>query len=200
MNFLARALKAKCSLFTHSSQRRLLIPHPVAILHHSSLYATKTPKSRKPTTLEPQQSSSSSLESTEWPRPSEIPWQSKVVNTVNLIGNVKIPVQFQASPDGKYWAGTVIAQNDSVSSDFPSFWIPVIFEGDLAHIAACHLKEKDRVYIAGHLSADPPPFTLSQGQANAQPEEDCGLGLELVGAGQEISGRRTPRGCVRDGA
>ncbi|KAA8535703.1 hypothetical protein F0562_030706 [Nyssa sinensis] len=110
--------------------------------------------------------------SNNWPRPSEIPWQTQVANSVNLIGRVQIPVQFQASPDGKYWAGTIISQQDEegtiFSSDSPPFWIPIIFEGDLAHIAACHLKEKDCVYIAGQLSADPPPFTISQGQANVQ--------------------------------
>ncbi|KAF5956578.1 hypothetical protein HYC85_003803 [Camellia sinensis] len=105
---------------------------------------------------------------TDWARPSEIPWQAKVANSVNLIGHVQIPVQFEASPDGKYWAGTIISQRDGDSSDSPPFWIPIIFEGDLAHIAACHLKEKDFVYIDGQLSADPPPFTMSQGQANVQ--------------------------------
>lgn len=52
-----------------------------------------------------------------WARPSEIPFQAKVANSVNLIGKVHIPVQFQTSPDGKCWAGTVITEeNDSDSS------------------------------------------------------------------------------------
>lgn len=46
--------------------------------------------------------------------------------------------------------------------------IPVIFEGDLAHIAMSHLKEKDFVHVAGHLSVDVPPFKLSEVQANVQ--------------------------------
>ncbi|KAL6977781.1 hypothetical protein U1Q18_026567 [Sarracenia purpurea var. burkii] len=104
----------------------------------------------------------------DWPRPSEIPWQTKVANSVNLIGYVQIPVQFKVSSDGKYWAGTIIYQRNDDSFDSPPFWIPVIFEGDLAHIAVCHLKAKDHVYIAGQLSADPPPFTMSEGQANVQ--------------------------------
>ncbi|XP_071698225.1 protein OSB2, chloroplastic-like [Rutidosis leptorrhynchoides] len=106
-----------------------------------------------------------------WPKPSEIPWQAKVVNSVNLIGQVKIPVQFETSADGKHWAGTIISQDDdaSVSSNsLTSFWIPVIFEGDLAHTAMCHLKEKDYVHVAGHLSVDVPPFKLSEVQANVQ--------------------------------
>nr|XP_043622887.1 protein OSB2, chloroplastic-like [Erigeron canadensis] len=106
-----------------------------------------------------------------WAKPSEIPWQAKVVNSVNLIGRVKIPVQFEASADGKKWAGTIISQDDhqpSSSSSMPSFWIPVIFEGDLAHIAMSHLKEKDFVHVVGHLSVDVPPFKLSEAQANVQ--------------------------------
>lgn len=105
-----------------------------------------------------------------WPKPSEIPWQAKVVNSVNLIGQVKIPVQFEASSDGKNWAGTIISLDDGSESSpsLPSFWIPIIFEGDLAHIAMCHLKEKDYVHVAGHLSVDVPPFKLSEVQANVQ--------------------------------
>lgn len=48
----------------------------------------------------------------------------------------------------------------------PTLWIPIIFEGDLAHIAACHLKENDHVYIDGQLTDDPPSET--NGQANVQ--------------------------------
>ncbi|XP_057979851.1 protein OSB2, chloroplastic-like [Malania oleifera] len=104
--------------------------------------------------------------SADWPRPSEIPWQAKVVNSVNLIGTVRAPVRFLDSSGRKHYAGTVISQ-DTIS-DAPPLWIPVIFEGDLAHIAACHLKEKDCVYIVGKLNADPSPFTASKGQTNIQ--------------------------------
>ncbi|KAG6676155.1 hypothetical protein I3842_15G138300 [Carya illinoinensis] len=102
----------------------------------------------------------------EWARPSEIPFQAKVANSVNLIGYVHIPVQFEASRDGKYWAGTVITQNQASNS--PPLWIPIIFEGDLAHIAACHLKEKDCVHVAGQLSADPPHLIENSGQSSIQ--------------------------------
>ncbi|EOX96863.1 Plastid transcriptionally active 9, putative [Theobroma cacao] len=102
----------------------------------------------------------------EWPRPGEIPYQSKVANSVSLSGYIHMPVQFEAASDGKFWAGTVIAQNPS--SDSPPLWIPIIFEGDLAHIAACHLKENDHVYIDGQLSADPPSSNATHAQANVQ--------------------------------
>ncbi|KAF8396132.1 hypothetical protein HHK36_017745 [Tetracentron sinense] len=280
------------------------------IVLQSSLYSTRTTNqkySRKPkqeplsfdTELPgfPTASKLTHKEVPDWPRPSEIPWQAKVANSVNLIGSVRMPVQFQASPDGKYWAGTIISQEKS--ADFPPLWIampsskigegglgfalilsvflqlklfcflasggllelimpsryvelvlrkcfvalldelhdelmrtprthqlevegrvanindddsdsdddgddegdvggttvvmvrvcplvvmkaicmnrndmvlgnriPVIFEGDLAHIAACHLKENDLVYIGGQISADPPPFPIEHGQANVQ--------------------------------
>jgi hypothetical protein len=55
-----------------------------------------------------------------WERPSEIPFQTKVSNSVNLIGKVHIPVQFEASADGKYWAGTVITQDHE--SDSSTLW------------------------------------------------------------------------------
>lgn len=45
--------------------------------------------------------------------------------------------------------------------------IPIIFEGVLAHTAACHLKENDHVYIDGHLSADP-PSNVTRNQASVQ--------------------------------
>lgn len=183
-------------LFSYSARQRFIL-HPV--LHHSSsFYSTATTskgsqkntqrkaKSRDSPSPPPPPPPSLSLfaasadqknvvsqkdkcvygDGYEWPRPSEIPWQAKVANSVNLIGYLQIPVQFEASQDGKYWAGTVITQHKASHS---SLWIQVIFEGNLAHIAACHLKENDYVHIAGQLSADPPPFTkYQQGQANVQ--------------------------------
>lgn len=65
--------------------------------------------------------------SSEWARPSEIPFQAKIVNSVNVIGYVHVPVQFEASPDGKCWAGTVLTQTHQISSppsspDSPPLW------------------------------------------------------------------------------
>ncbi len=48
------------------------------------------------------------------------------------------------------------------------FRIPIIFEGDLAHIAACHLKQNNYVHVAGRLSADPPHLNANLDQANIQ--------------------------------
>ncbi|KAJ0788446.1 putative primosome PriB/single-strand DNA-binding, nucleic acid-binding protein [Helianthus annuus] len=143
----------------------------------STIKTLKFSKTRAPELKPPSKTTTASTlndavvkEPVTWPKPSEIPWQAKVVNSVNLIGQVKIPVQFEASSDGKSWAGTIVSQDDGSESSgsMTSFWIPVIFEGDLAHIAMCHLKEKDYVHVAGHLSVDVPPFKLSEVQANVQ--------------------------------
>ncbi|KAL7588395.1 hypothetical protein Lser_V15G38144 [Lactuca serriola] len=184
MNSIRRAITAE--------RKRLLTLSPTSILqkqHASSSSTTARSTSRTlnssktrapvvrssappPPPLAPTSSSNDAVlkEPVTWAKPSEIPWQAKVVNSVNLIGRVKIPVQFETSSDGKNWAGTIISQDDDSESptSLPSFWIPVIFEGDLAHIAMSHLKEKDFVHVAGHLSVDVPPFKLSEVQANVQ--------------------------------
>lgn len=54
------------------------------------------------------------------PRPREIPFQAKVANSVNLVGYIGQPIQFQISPDSKNWAATVITQKPS--SDSPPLW------------------------------------------------------------------------------
>lgn len=82
---------------------------------------------------------------------------------MNLIGHVAKPVQFKSSVDNKSWAGTILTQD--LDPDAP-FWIPINFEGDLAHIAACHLQEKDYVHVAGQLTRNPPEFAKEQGQTS----------------------------------
>lgn len=46
--------------------------------------------------------------------------------------------------------------------------IPVVFEGDLAHIAASHLKEKDHICVEGQLCPGSPAFHDTPGQTNIQ--------------------------------
>ena len=43
-----------------------------------------------------------------------------------------------------------------------------MFEGDLAHTAAVHLKENEYVYIAGHLSPLSSPINLTNGKVKLQ--------------------------------
>ncbi|KAI3865499.1 hypothetical protein MKW92_009388 [Papaver armeniacum] len=102
----------------------------------------------------------------DWPKPSEIPWQSNKANSINLIGSISMPVQFQDEyPDGK---STVIAILSRDSA--PHLRIPIIFKGCLADMAAKHLKEKDVIYVAGHLSGDslPPKFVKEYGHFGIQ--------------------------------
>ncbi|PON68629.1 Single-stranded DNA-binding protein [Parasponia andersonii] len=106
-------------------------------------------------------------------RPGEIPFQAKVSNSVHLIGYVHAAVQFETSANGSSWAATVITQQNPSSSDDSSddalpLWVPTVFEGDLAHIAASHLKVNDRVYVAGKLSASLPHLSYNQFQASVQ--------------------------------
>ncbi|XVF00470.1 hypothetical protein REPUB_Repub04eG0003900 [Reevesia pubescens] len=153
MNSLARSLVKIATSQSHQASTRWLA---LQSFSSTSTASKRWTKSKKPSDSAPK----------EWPRPAIIPYQSKVANSVSLSGYIHMPVQFQSASDGKFWAGTVISQNPS--SDSPPLWIPIIFEGDLAHIAACHLKENDHVYIDGQLSADPPSSNATQGQANVQ--------------------------------
>ncbi|XP_076898718.1 protein OSB2, chloroplastic-like isoform X2 [Bidens hawaiensis] len=158
MNSIRRAITVQ------QYHRLLKLSSTSAVQHQQASFYSTTTTTTTTTRAPPTPNTTSTS-----PKPTQIPWQAKVVNSVNLIGRVKIPVQFEASSDGKCWAGTIISQDNESSSTSPtSFWIPVIFEGDLAHIAMCHLKEKDYVHVAGHLSVDVPPFKLSEVQANVQ--------------------------------
>ncbi|CAA7398722.1 unnamed protein product [Spirodela intermedia] len=91
----------------------------------------------------------------ELPKPSQIPWQTKVANSVNLIGYLGAPMQLGVSPDGAYTAVSILIHKKT--NDLPQFWIPIVFRGDLAQIAACNLREKDYVYVTGQLTGQPEP-------------------------------------------
>ncbi|KAG9456326.1 hypothetical protein H6P81_000834 [Aristolochia fimbriata] len=96
-------------------------------------------------------------------RPSEIPWQAKIANSVRLTGLVKTPVHLEVLPDNKYWAVTTLVQEE-----YPQLLIPIIFEGDLAQIAVLHLRENDLIYVEGKLSGDSPPVAVQQVQTGLQ--------------------------------
>ncbi|CAE5958951.1 unnamed protein product [Arabidopsis arenosa] len=111
--------------------------------------------------------------SEEWPRPTEVPYQPKIANSIDLIGYVHQPVQFDSTLDGKFWAGTVISHEPSSDSKSESdsssnFWIPVLFEGDLAHTANSYLKKNDRVHITGQILGDVIQSGANSDQAHVQ--------------------------------
>ena len=147
MNWIGRSLARELLLSSPSPSRKfllqqLLVQHSIAVVqNHSSPYSTSStntspfknqyteknpypkPQQQPPPSTPPKGSAEMVERQTQvGSRPSEIPWQPKVANSVNLIGHVQIPVQFEATPDGKYWAGTIISQQDGDSSDSPPFW------------------------------------------------------------------------------
>ncbi|CAG7883935.1 unnamed protein product [Brassica rapa] len=99
-------------------------------------------------------------------RPNEIAYEREAANWVNLIGFVDQPVQFEASSDGKFWAGTVISQRSASGSS--AFWIPIIFEGDLAKTADRYISKDDLIHVSGKLFIDSPPPNMTYAQSNVQ--------------------------------
>ncbi|KAF0926777.1 hypothetical protein E2562_027388 [Oryza meyeriana var. granulata] len=99
-------------------------------------------------------------------RPSTIAFQPRVANSVSLIGAVGAPVQLQRMPDGRFSAVSVLVQERY--AEYPKFWIPIIFQDDLAQVAASYLQEKDLIYVSGQLTGDIPPTKVMDGQANIQ--------------------------------
>ncbi|KAL3612392.1 hypothetical protein D5086_003412 [Populus alba] len=167
-NSLCRC-RVLAKIATSQPTTRRISPPLVLLLQQSSCYSTDEKEHNPPTTTlkktPPLYKKSPS--STDFPRPKEIPFQAKVANSINLIGYIDMPIQTQvSSPDEKFRAATVITQEPSYHS--PALRIPIIFEGDLAHIAASHLKKGDFVYIDGQLSTDPPPFPEMPDQTQVQ--------------------------------
>ncbi|KAL3531907.1 hypothetical protein ACH5RR_005428 [Cinchona calisaya] len=179
MNFLKQAIASQLSHSSRPSRKSLFILHRTTTQSsfYSTTYRLDNPQQpRKPTPPKPQEppppspASSSSTWSQKikqqiqqlspWPRPSEIPYQAKVANVVNLIGHIKTPIKFQSTPDGKYFSGAVVSQENDEQD--PCFSIPLVFEGDLANVVAAHMKKDDCVYVIGRLSEDPLPFVLAE--------------------------------------
>ncbi|KAE9463926.1 hypothetical protein C3L33_04149, partial [Rhododendron williamsianum] len=87
----------------------------------------------------------------QYPRPTEIPWQKEICNTVHLIGYVTTVVQIRYLPDGRAVAVCRIAVSKSpldTSSILLSFW------NELAHAAFQHLEKGTQIYVCGRLIAD----------------------------------------------
>ncbi|XP_042373615.1 protein OSB3, chloroplastic/mitochondrial-like isoform X1 [Zingiber officinale] len=104
--------------------------------------------------------------SSDLPRPKEIPFQPQILNQVHLVGYVGVPVQLQMSHNGSCVAFSVLTSKKI--EGLLSFRISVIFHGDLAQIAACHLKENDLIYVTGQLSGDTPSVAQEVSCTNIQ--------------------------------
>ncbi|CAH9127041.1 unnamed protein product [Cuscuta epithymum] len=186
MNFFTKAISAQ---FLHASSssipstKRVLFQTLVS-LQQSSFF---TSQSRKPRVTKPKEpsrnlpnppKSDNESVSTLCPeRPSEIPFHSNVANSVDLIGFVDCPVQFEVLPQGRYVAKTVVTFSTLESRDLdgfvasslvsvPSVAIPVVFQGDLAVMVKCSVKENDCLYVSGQLSGDHMSFMTQRNQMN----------------------------------
>ncbi|KAK7393477.1 hypothetical protein VNO78_22034 [Psophocarpus tetragonolobus] len=88
---------------------------------------------------------------TPFPKPSEIPWQKELCNSVNLIGVVAAPVEIKHFPSGKVvaWTRLSVKKNASQSSSISlNFW------DDLAQVASQHLQQGHQIHVSGRLITD----------------------------------------------
>ncbi|KAH0639948.1 hypothetical protein KY290_038432 [Solanum tuberosum] len=87
----------------------------------------------------------------QYPRPSEVQWKKELCNSVQLIGNVAVPVQIKHLNSGKVVAWTRLAvrksQNDTT-------WINLTFWDDLANVANQHVEKGQQIYVSGRLISD----------------------------------------------
>ncbi|XP_021764310.1 protein OSB2, chloroplastic-like [Chenopodium quinoa] len=86
-----------------------------------------------------------------YPRPSDIQWKKELCNSVQLIGIVALPVQFNQLSSGKVVASTRLAVRKSPTD---TSWINLTFWEDLAHVAHQHLEKGQQIYVSGRLVSD----------------------------------------------
>ncbi|KAF3778392.1 Protein OSB1 [Nymphaea thermarum] len=86
-----------------------------------------------------------------YPRPSEIPWQKELANSVSLIGVVGTPVQIKHLDSGKVLAWTRLAVKTSATE---TLWIGLTFWNELAYVAFQHMEKSQRIYVSGRLVSD----------------------------------------------
>ncbi|CAH9090188.1 unnamed protein product [Cuscuta europaea] len=171
MNFLSRILSRSRLLYSQP-RKGIIFTQTLASLQPESCCSSSVLRERSFSTtsyvLNSPKLAKESGAASSWRRPSEIPFQGKAANSVKLVGCVRRPVQFQTLTDGKSVAATIIEQDNrelrtalSFSMPYvPNFLIPVVFEGDLAHVVKCHVKESDCVFVSGKLCGDPLPFVV----------------------------------------
>jgi len=92
-----------------------------------------------------------SMTTTSYPKPSEIPWQKELCNSVNLIGIVSVPVEIKHLPSGKVVAWTCLSVKKSATQ---TSLINLTFWDDLALVASQHLQKGHQVHVSGRLITD----------------------------------------------
>lgn len=115
MQFLARTVSKSIRPLLRSRARQAWVLsqqcHSTFSARESSSHTLGGSGAEKSESVIPAKSSS------EWPRPTEIPYQPKISNSAELIGYVNQPIQFHAKPDGNFWAGTVITHRPPSHSE-----------------------------------------------------------------------------------
>ncbi|KAL1223997.1 Protein OSB3, chloroplastic/mitochondrial [Cardamine amara subsp. amara] len=166
MNLISRTLtRVVSSSLYHSRATKLQTPKWI-ISHQIRFYAANFTGKSGGGESKPWAKASDFTAEKELTPPKEIEFKPEISNWINLTGFVEQPVQSGPCSEGKFWAGTVISQrSDSKSS---AFWIPIIFEGDLAKMAAHHIKKDDRIHVSGKLFIDSPPPNVTYPQSNVQ--------------------------------
>ncbi|KAI5395057.1 protein OSB1, mitochondrial [Lathyrus oleraceus] len=94
---------------------------------------------------------SNSTPNVAYPKPSEIPWNKELCNSVNLIGFVANPVEIKHLPSGKSvaWTRLSVKKNATQTS-----WIHLTFWDELAHVASQHLLKGHQIHVSGRLVTD----------------------------------------------
>ncbi|XP_052730635.1 LOW QUALITY PROTEIN: protein OSB3, chloroplastic/mitochondrial [Vigna angularis] len=92
-----------------------------------------------------------SITTTSFPKPSEIPWQKELCNSVNLIGIVAVPVEIKHLPSGKVVAWTCLSVKKSATQ---TSLINLTFWDNLALVASQHLQKGHQVHVSGRLVTD----------------------------------------------
>ncbi|KAL4378776.1 hypothetical protein GQ457_02G003530 [Hibiscus cannabinus] len=110
---------------------------------------TVVPQNPKPNTKSPSDQNNNLQAS--YPKPSGIPWNKDLCNTVNLIGNVGAPVEIKHLPSGKVLAWTRLAVRKSPTN---TTWINLTFWDELANTAYQHVEKGQQLYVCGRLVSD----------------------------------------------
>jgi hypothetical protein len=86
-----------------------------------------------------------------YPKPTEVPWNKDLCNSVNLIGFVADPVEIKHFPSGKVVARTRLSVKKNATQ---MSWIHLTFWDELAHVASQHVQQGQQIHVFGRLVTD----------------------------------------------
>jgi hypothetical protein len=94
---------------------------------------------------------SNSITNGTYPKPTEVPWNKDLCNSVNLIGFVADPVEIKHFPSGKVVARTRLSVKKNATQ---MSWIHLKFWDELAHVASQHVQQGQHIHVFGRLVTD----------------------------------------------